>query len=214
MLDRMTRLNDRLAAWLLWLGGAGLVAMTLIVGWQVFARYVLNDSPSWSEQTTLLLMIWYALLAAAAGFQQGFHIRIGALQARLPERAARPLRLLVEALIVAVGALFIIWGIELAETVRTHVIPSLGISRFWAYLPLPITGAFVMLFAGTRLAGEIVRPGFAAHEEPDDIEHEPADDPEVASTIRESRASHDPRKPASKPEPGVSRKAPRPEDDR
>jgi hypothetical protein len=26
-----------------------LICMTLVEGWQVFARYVLNDSPSWTE---------------------------------------------------------------------------------------------------------------------------------------------------------------------
>jgi hypothetical protein len=29
--------------------GASLVGMALVEGWQVFARYVLNDSPSWTE---------------------------------------------------------------------------------------------------------------------------------------------------------------------
>ncbi|ANY20227.1 Sialic acid TRAP transporter permease protein SiaT [Tsuneonella dongtanensis] len=170
MLERLTRFNDRLAQFLMWIGGAGLVLMTAIVGWQVFARYVLNNSPSWAEQLTLLLMLWYALLAAAAGFQQGFHIRIAALQARLPERQARWLRIVVEALVVMTGVLFVVWGIQLAETVRTHTIPSLSLSRAWAYLPLPIAGACIVLFSATRLVGEIVRPGFAAHKDPDHVE--------------------------------------------
>ena len=58
----------------------GLVAMTLIAGWQVFGRYVLNSSPSWSEQAALTLMIWYVSLAAAAGVREGFHIRIAAVE--------------------------------------------------------------------------------------------------------------------------------------
>ena len=35
---------------------AALIAMTVVEGWQVFARYVLNDSPSWTEPVALLLM--------------------------------------------------------------------------------------------------------------------------------------------------------------
>jgi hypothetical protein len=30
------------------LGAAGLVVMTAIISWQVFGRFVLNSSPSWS----------------------------------------------------------------------------------------------------------------------------------------------------------------------
>ena len=33
----------------LWLAGIGLVVMTDFVAWQVFCRYVLNESPSWTE---------------------------------------------------------------------------------------------------------------------------------------------------------------------
>jgi TRAP-type C4-dicarboxylate transport system permease small subunit len=39
----------------LMLAGVGLLAMTGIIGWQVFARYVLNASPAWAEQAALVL---------------------------------------------------------------------------------------------------------------------------------------------------------------
>ena len=39
------RALDRLSALTMGLAGAALVAMALIQAWQVFARYVLNDSP-------------------------------------------------------------------------------------------------------------------------------------------------------------------------
>ena len=38
------------------IAGAALVCMALAQGWQVFARYVLNDSPSWTEPLALLFM--------------------------------------------------------------------------------------------------------------------------------------------------------------
>lgn len=160
MLDKLTALNMRLANMLLWLGGLGLVGMTLIVGWQVFARYVLNDSPSWSEQLTLLMMLWYALLAAAAGFQHGFHIKIIAAQISMGEGVARILRIIVEALLVMMGVVFMIWGFQIAEIFATHSIPALGVSRFWAYLPIPVSGGFITLFCTIRLWGEITVPGW------------------------------------------------------
>lgn len=54
-------------------GAIGLLAMTAIIGWQVFGRFVLNSSPSWTEQASLILMIWYVMFAAAAGVYEGFH---------------------------------------------------------------------------------------------------------------------------------------------
>jgi TRAP-type C4-dicarboxylate transport system permease small subunit len=39
----------------LWIAGAGLVLMTAFVAWQIFGRYVLNDSPSWTEPGSVML---------------------------------------------------------------------------------------------------------------------------------------------------------------
>lgn len=171
MLDRITAFNARLSHAILWLAAAGLVAMTLIIGWQVYARYVLNASPSWSEQTSLLLMTWYAVLAAAAGFNEGFHIRIMALQNSMPEKAARIMRLVAELVVIACGFMMLIWGIELTTIISSHVIPSLGISRSWAYLPLPIAGAAIILFCTTRFVGELLRPGWTAEDPIDSALH-------------------------------------------
>ena len=37
------------SAWLVRLGSVGLVLMAIIVGWQVFGRFVLQSSPSWNS---------------------------------------------------------------------------------------------------------------------------------------------------------------------
>ena len=169
MLERLHEFNGLLSRILLWAGAAGLVAMTLIIGWQVYARYVMNASPSWAEQLSLILMIWYALLAAAAGFHEGFHIKILALQTASDEARARFMRLVAEAVVVLSGALMFIWGLELTAIISSHVVPALGISRAWAYVPLPISGALIVLFAGTRFYGELVRPGWTREELADSV---------------------------------------------
>ncbi|WP_204271844.1 TRAP transporter small permease, partial [Escherichia coli] len=55
----------------LWLSGIGLLVMTAMVAWQVFGRYVLNASPSWTEPAALLLMSWFILLGSAVGVRDG-----------------------------------------------------------------------------------------------------------------------------------------------
>ena len=92
MIGALAKATHFAADWLVRIAAAGLVAMTAIVGWQVFGRYVLNSSPSWSEQASLTLMIWYVSLAAAAGVREGFHIRIVALEAAMPPRIQSAMR--------------------------------------------------------------------------------------------------------------------------
>ncbi len=140
----------RMSDWLIRLGAAGLVVMMLVIGWQVFGRFVLDSSPSWTEQASLLLMIWYVMFAAAAGVNEGFHIRISLLEDRLGARA-RPLRRIVAAVVALMGLVFVIYGTQLCWGVRANAIPSLGVSRALAYLPLPISGLLMIWFALQRM---------------------------------------------------------------
>ncbi len=40
----------------------------------MIGRYLLNDSPSWTEPLSLLLMSWFILLGAAVGVREGDHL--------------------------------------------------------------------------------------------------------------------------------------------
>ena len=142
---------ERIAGILVKLGAAGLILMTLVVGWQVFGRFVLQSSPSWSEQTALLLMIWYVFLAAGAGVWERFHIRIEIFEKRLIPGTRRRLRISIHALIAVMGLVLLVFGAQLIWLVRDHVIPSLGISRAFAYIPIPVTGALIILFSIGRI---------------------------------------------------------------
>ncbi|MGQ7830811.1 TRAP transporter small permease [Altererythrobacter sp. Z27] len=136
----------RVAHWLVRLGSLGLVAMAAIIGWQVFGRFVLDSSPSWTEQASLILMIWYVMFAAAAGVYEGFHIRIALLEERMGDHAA-PVRRAVAAIVLLLGLVLLVYGAQLTWLVRENVVPSLGVSRSVAYIPMPISGLLMALFA-------------------------------------------------------------------
>ena len=53
--DLLTRVCQLLA-------GIAIIAMTLLFAWLVFGRYVLNDTPTWVEQISHLLLMVIAFL--------------------------------------------------------------------------------------------------------------------------------------------------------
>ena len=55
-------LNDSLAEFLM---VASLILMTLIMGIQVFSRYVLGASLSWSEELTRYIFVWAGFLSVS-----------------------------------------------------------------------------------------------------------------------------------------------------
>lgn len=145
-------------------GSIGLLAMTAIIAWQVFGRFVLAASPSWTEQASLVLMIWYVMFAAAAGVHEGFHIRIALLEERLGERAGPVLRL-VAAIVAVLGLVLLVYGAQLCWLVRGNTIPSLGISRAVAYIPLPVSGLLMALFALPQIVSGRHPDGSSSEEE-------------------------------------------------
>ena len=145
--QRLDRAARRLADFVLKVAAAGLVVLTLVIAWQVFARYVLNDSPPWSEAAALIIMVGFVLLAAAVGVYEKFHLGFRWLATRLPIPFRRAAFLVGQVLIMAFGAAMTFNGMALVDYTATHIIPTLGISRSVAYWPFVACGALMALFA-------------------------------------------------------------------
>src|SRR6218665_3607307 len=87
----------------LYIAGIGMVVMTLIVGWQVFGRYVLNDSPSWSEPLSLHLMSWFIMLGAAVGVRESVHLGLDIVRYAMPPSIQKIMDLISLGLILIFG---------------------------------------------------------------------------------------------------------------
>jgi TRAP-type C4-dicarboxylate transport system permease small subunit len=151
MLAALSRFLSRMA---LYVSAIGLLGMTLIIAWQVLARYALNAAPSWTEQAALLLMLWFILFAAAAGVREGFHIRLTLFEQALAQRRRRALRLACHA-VVALFGLAMAWsGAGLVAETWEHVIPTLGLPRGLSYVPIAGAGALMAFFAVEAMIAE------------------------------------------------------------
>jgi TRAP-type C4-dicarboxylate transport system permease small subunit len=146
MIEEPAGISARISRYTRWFACAGPMVMTAIIGWQVFARYVLNASPAWAEQAALLLMIWYVLFAAAAGVREGFHIRIGVFETALAPRAQRAVRIAAHLLVGLFGVAMVVWGAELTVATWQHDIPTLGLPRGIGYAPMPLAGMLIVGF--------------------------------------------------------------------
>lgn len=135
----------------MWISGAGLLVMTLSIGWQVFGRYVLNDSPAWSESLALILMLYFILFAAAVGVRERFHLGFGLIASRLKGRWRRVLDVSNQCLIAGFGVAMLWNGAVLAEHTSAHIIPALSVSRSLAYWPFIGSGGLMILFALDRI---------------------------------------------------------------
>ena len=150
-MDWLTSLNARLSRWAMYLAVTGLLGIVVVVVGSVFWRYALNDAPAWSEQVALILVICVAMFAAAANVRDEGHIGMESLVGLLPKHMQFWIGNLVGCITVCFG-LVMAWGSsKMAVSVWPNIIPTLGISETFRYLPCAIAGVLIVLFAVEHL---------------------------------------------------------------
>ncbi len=140
----------------LWLSAIGLVLMTAFVAWQVFGRFVLNNTPTWTETLSVLVMGWFIFLGAAVGIREGYHLSFDVVLYFMPERGRQVLYTLSDIAIVGFSLCMVGYGWQLAAGTWQSTVPNLGISGGVVFLALIAGGILMFLFSLERLARRAV----------------------------------------------------------
>lgn len=142
-----------------------LAALTLSVLTTVFGRYVLNSTPRWGEELALTLIVWLSLLAVPLGLRNGWHIRLDLVQRVIRGRTKAGLGILDWLLSMAFAVMFIWYGTKLAIQNLSNLMPGLGVSAFWQYLSVPVSGVLIVI-ALLEIAARNSRPAPAVEGAP------------------------------------------------
>jgi TRAP-type C4-dicarboxylate transport system permease small subunit len=128
-----------------------LATLALVEGWQVFARYVLNDSPSWTEPVALLCMTTVMMLGAAVGVRASRHFGFFIAVELAPRRLQRALKGFAALVAAAIGLLLAAWGFELAIDGWSVPMAGAPLRQGMLYLPIAVGGALIALFSLEKL---------------------------------------------------------------
>jgi len=113
---------------------------------QVFTRYVLGDSLTWTHELDILLMIWAVWLGAAIGIHRKAHLRISILSDRLSE-ATRKILVVVTDLLTLIFLVVVGWkGIAVIESVEGTVLTSMDLPRGFVVSAAPVGAGLMILF--------------------------------------------------------------------
>jgi len=119
--------------------------LTLTVLNTVFGRYVLNMTPRWGEEVALSLLIWLSLIAVPLGIRNGWHIRLDLLHRAVGPRAQTGLNLVNWLISLGIALMFVWFGTAVAIQKYPTTMPGLGISAFWQYVSVPISGLLMII---------------------------------------------------------------------
>ena len=143
----LTRVNARLARYGAYTAVAGLVVIVGIVAWQVFGRYVLNASPTWTENLALVLVLYVTLIGAAVGVRDAGHLGMESLLVLVPEKPRRYVEMTIHVLVALFGVAMAWNGWILGESVSAYKLPNIALSESVRYVPLVLSGALIVLFS-------------------------------------------------------------------
>ncbi|MEP3785069.1 TRAP transporter small permease [Ascidiaceihabitans sp.] len=165
-LKRMNAAFEFLTRICIVLAAISLVAMTVFYVWLVYGRYVLNDTPTWVEQVSLLLVMVITFLGAAVGVHQHSHLSVVVFRNIVPRPVRNFFVLVTDLLMIGFGGMMFWYGIELTKFKWNSLIPLIQVSEGLRSLPLTICGALLCLFS----IGHLIRLLTGRDERQDNID--------------------------------------------
>lgn len=131
-------------------------AVTAVMLAQVFFRKVLNSSLQWSEELSLLGLVWIVWIGAVVLMRKWEHINIPTFIDLVPREHRFWFIGLSKVASIIFLALLIWYGFDVF-TQRFHgKSPSLGISDKWAKLSIPVGAVFMVIFALNTMLRDVI----------------------------------------------------------
>ncbi len=123
---------------------AMLFAMVMIICYQVVMRYVFNRSPSWSEEVSLILLVWFGILSIPIGIKLHLHIGIEYLFNRFPKPMQWVVSRIIYLLITAFGVVMVVAGTQLVDFMRMSTLPATKLPSAVPYGVIPLSGLMLV----------------------------------------------------------------------
>ena len=134
------------------IAGLALVLMTVLLGYQVFGRYVLNDTPTWVDPLSLLLVMLIAFLGAGIGVYENTHLSVVILRNIVSRKIRAALVFTTDFILAVFGGLMLWYGGQLTMFKWGTVIPMIQWSEGLRSLPLTICGGLILIFSLGHMA--------------------------------------------------------------
>ena len=141
-----------------WLVAAVFAVIVCVALAQVFQRFALNSSLSWSEELQIFGHIWIVFLGIPIAYRRGAHLYIETFCDMLPAGPRAAFNLLVELIWAAFAASLMVLGWKVAQVAHLQNSPGLDVPMSYPYAGMVVGGAYLLIVAARRILGGAWRP--------------------------------------------------------
>ncbi len=141
---------------------AAIAALVVDVLLGVGSRYLCGAQVKWTEELATVLLIWVSFLGIAAAFEARAHLGIDILVGYFADKTSKRMSVFVHIVtFIFVLVVFEIGGFRLVSQALTHwnVLPALQVSDVIQFLPLPLSGLFILFFECCNLRDDLLKGG-------------------------------------------------------
>lgn len=142
-IKKVKELVDRL---IVGLSMTALLAMILIIIFQVFSRQFFQYTPSWAEELSIILFVWTSFLGIAYGFKARLHIGVSFLVDLFPTKVQDAMDFFAKILILIFGGVLTYYGWKFTVLMGGSTLAGTGLQTSYLYAAIPVTGVFVLIY--------------------------------------------------------------------
>ncbi|MFJ5715824.1 TRAP transporter small permease [Neobacillus sp. NPDC093127] len=135
------------------LAQVALLTMILIVTMQVITRKLFNFVFFWSEEITMVLLIWFSFMGIAVGFREKLHLAIDSFTTKLPQKAIYWINKLVNLGGLAFGIYLVKYGWDFTVLMNTSTLAATHMPNSVFYAVMPVSGVMISMYSFLNLIG-------------------------------------------------------------
>lgn len=139
-----------------WLGFMIFAAMTIVVSWQVIARYLLHQPVDWSSELAKILMVWLTFIGIILAFYEHSHPSITFVVDKFPENTRNILDWAINIMLLFCFIVVTIKGIQLCMKTANKTTVVLKLPMYIEYASLPVSTAAMSFKILEDFAGGII----------------------------------------------------------
>ena len=125
-----------------------LLGIVVVITYQVVARYQpWIRVPRWTEEVSLILMVWLSLIGSGLGLRAGEHLAMDIVVSQLPRQFQGILKNIIYIAVAAFGVYLAWYGFELTSKTMSQTFAASKLPIGLMYLGIPLGGVLVAFYS-------------------------------------------------------------------
>lgn len=179
-MEQYRRVVDGLNVVVRWVLAALMLIMTVLIGWQVIARFIVGDSLTFSEEVSRFVMVWLVIVGAAYAAKNGRLMKVDIVEHMLSGKAKQTVIMIAGLLSIVFYLVLVVFGFFIANAVSYQLTPATEVSMSIPMAALPAGGILLIINTVHQLFG--VTLGVEEESEVDELVGEAKTEAQIQET--------------------------------